>query len=180
MMTLLAVDPGQAACGAALFIDGRLARCAWVKHPMRDRTYDSESFVWMAREVASWPGLQIDDFVYELPKVYPGAKGQADPDDLLPLAVIGGVIAGRLGCVSMFVRPREWKGTIPKPIRAADPYQVELRVRARLDAGELAAYEAGTAGMSNSTRHNVADAVGIGLHAIGRGILNDRKRVYSR
>jgi hypothetical protein len=77
--------------------------------------------------------------IVEWPKVYPGARGQADPDDLMPLCGIDAALAVFfLPARASSVRPREWKGTIPKAVKPKGkpwpPYAVEQMVLARLSA----------------------------------------------
>jgi hypothetical protein len=179
---LLAVDPGQAHCGAALFLDGELRAAALVRHPDR---HDAglESLRLMAAKVAEWcryqTGLGTDNFdghlICEWPKAYYGEKSQAPVDDLMPMCGIDGALAALLpGASCEYVRPYEWgaKGK-PKPGQA---YIVEGMVRRRLSPAEAMRI----APCPKSKQNNIFDAIGIGLHRCGRSLADNPKRVIAR
>jgi hypothetical protein len=194
---LLAVDPGQAACGAALFVGGRLQTCAWVRHPS-EHDDSLESLRTMGRTVVAWASScgvrppDLLDFVCEWPQAYYGAKSQAPVADLMPMCGIDGVIAALISGSCERILPAEWgaPGKPKKPKgRPWPPYVVEIKLglspqmpteSGRLDDEERRIYRKGTYGMSDGTRHNVADAVAIGLHALGRGFEATKRRVYAR
>ena len=98
--------------------------------------------------------------VVELPRVYP--RHPVPPQDIVTLAALAGQYVGRAaaaGASASTVSPSQWKGTMPKGVCAA-------RVRARLSPEERAVVDA--CGAPAGELHNVLDAVGIGLHALGR------------
>jgi hypothetical protein len=97
------------------------------------------------------------DVVIEIPRIYLG-KGKGDLNDLIDLAVLAGGLS-TLGTSAYFVTPSEWKGQTPKDVMA-------VRVRAKLTPQELALFNA--CDCPASLRHNVLDAIGIGLWKIGR------------
>jgi hypothetical protein len=118
----------------------------------------------MASALEAW----IDPFfrdmaVVERPQVYTVGKG--DPNDLVPLAGIGAAFASRFDRFKWYL-PKEWKGQLPKGIA------FEKRILDRLDTLEIA--EIIPAG---SLTHNIYDAIGIGLHHLGRF---QRRRVFAR
>lgn len=164
---VLAVDPGARGCGCALFQDKRLVRAAYVSNPCEVTADEGRAAAAgaMAAAVASWLGCYIDALAVEWPRVYATSirrgTSHADPNDLLPLAGVDAALAALVApntCASYC--PSEWKGQVPK-----DTYA--LRILDRLDASELAIVEA-VSDSCKSKAHNVVDAVGIGLHHLGR------------
>ncbi len=102
------------------------------------------------------------DVLIELPQVYRGSK--VNPNDLVTLAVKVGELkyhAESTGHVVTLVWPHDWKGSTPKKIH-------NNRVIKRLRVDEWAVVE--RAECSDSKRHNVLDAVGLGLWKLGRMI----------
>jgi hypothetical protein len=95
--------------------------------------------------------------VIELPQVYP--RQQVPPNDLIALAFLAGRCAGRARGAVSTVLPHQWKGNMPKEVCAA-------RVRAALSPEERAVVDA--CDVPDKQRHNVLDAVGIGLFSEGR------------
>ena len=106
----------------------------------------------------------VTDVWIESQAIYPG-RGGARPADIIKLAQSAGAWAGiyaTLGAEVHWVLPAQWKGQIPKPKRG-ETYIVEKRVLAVLSPPERAVLELGCKGLCASKRHNVIDAVGIGL-----------------
>jgi hypothetical protein len=98
------------------------------------------------------------EIVIELPQVYRERRKQkGDQNDLVNLAFAAGRIAGALGLPVTCYRPHDWKGSVPKDV------MVE-RVRSCLSPEELSKMDL----PAPSLRHNVFDAVGIGLHHLKR------------
>jgi hypothetical protein len=91
----------------------------------------------------------------ETPVIYPG-KGKIDPNDIVNLSLLAGVLAGavyaRFNCPVRFLKPREWKGTLNADIMTA-------RIRDRLIPEELVNVQH----KSKTLDHNIYDAIGIGL-----------------
>lgn len=91
--------------------------------------------------------------VIECPQVY--ARGKGDPNDLIDLArVVGALETLSRDCV--VVRPRTWKGTLPKKIH----HERVLK--------ELTTEERAVLGTKKKIDHNILDAVGLGLWALKR------------
>lgn len=122
------------------------------------------SWAAMAFSVREWlrPRLGDEPFqlVIELPRVYAAAHQKGDQNDLIQLAGTVGMLGGFLPGVSsrQSVYPRDWKGSLD-----ADAF-IE-RIKQRLDAAEHLRVELPS---TSSLQHNVWDAIGIGLHALGR------------
>jgi hypothetical protein len=108
----------------------------------------------------------------EMPQFYP--RGHKRPNDLIKLAFTAGRLVGASGVAEMgygyeatYFLPHEWKGNIPKET-------CNNRARMRLQPDELAVLAAcenvilAYGGGGKSVLHNVLDAIGIGLFAVGR------------
>lgn len=117
----------------------------------------------------------------EMPQFYP--RGHKRPNDLIKLAFTAGRLVGASGVVEMggpssgfptgngyeviYFLPHEWKGNLPKET-------CNNRARMRLQPDELAVLGACEnviltyGGGGKSVLHNVLDAIGIGLFAVGR------------
>lgn len=144
---LLAIDPGTDT-GWALFDSCRRLQACGLGYP----------------EVGA-----IDDLIIECPKLRP--KGEKNPNSILSVARNAGEWAGRFEsrCAApvRYVSPTDWKGSTPKDISNA-------RTWAKLDPKEQgivdAAFKAapGRDGLAPSKRHNVLDALGLGLFGVGR------------
>jgi hypothetical protein len=137
-MGLMSVDPGV----------HRMAVAGW----------DERGRLREAMNVApDW--LSAHDYarlVGEIPVVYPGAKGlRTDPNDLIALAYAAGRFYERQGLPTVLVKPAEWKAQVPKDI-------TKERIIAELDSAEISRVYRG------GEMHNVYDAIGIGLFALGR------------
>jgi len=143
-MTLLAVDPGADAGWARFSDSGKLVGCG-LNHPAMTQG--------------------ITRCVIERPVIYPGSRGKARPNDILTLALRAGEWAGRVGVDSgitpEYIEPRKWKGTIDGDICNA-------RVFATLTDGEKDILVTAGKSVAPSKRHNIIDAVGIGLWACKR------------
>lgn len=186
-----ALDPGVRGCGVALYDWGELVACGYVPNPAEwegDAQLGALVEMGVAVDVwveEHWPEAtrtELSDpwsVVFEWPQVYTAGKLRGDPNDLLPLAGIGMWLWGRRGLDPGHARyrPAEWKGQLPTGGKRGAADVVEARVRGRLGAEELRVLEAGLLNVARSLRHNVVDAVGIGLHHLGRF---ERRRVIAR
>jgi len=146
-MTLLAIDPGTDT-GWAVFVDSRLTSCGLGLPP-----------------VGPW---DWDVVVAERPKL----RTKATAESVVTLAINLGEHIGRLRALAsigrlVLVAPEQWKAQITKA--AHHP-----RIWSRLDAAEQRIVDVafasapGRNGMAPSKRHNVLDAIGIGLYQTGR------------
>jgi hypothetical protein len=134
--SIVAIDPGKRS-GFAMFHDGELVCAGYAT--------DGELL-----GVPPLPTTKPALAVIELPVVYQ-RTGKGDPNDLIDLAVLVGDLRGfyrRCGVDVALVRPRTWKGTVPKAIHGE-------RVLAVLSTEERA--------ILKGTDHNMIDAIGLGL-----------------
>jgi len=167
-MKVLAIDPGLRWCGVAVG-DGKskvLTNCALVKNPETQRR-DGAAWGAMARTVKAWADAQgpFAQVICETPMQYQaghhGGK-RVDPDDILQLQGVVGAISALLGTDSVPVTtiyPYSWKGQLPKDV-------CFTRIKSRLTDTEAALLQ--HAKCAESLRHNIGDAVGIYLDAVGR------------
>jgi hypothetical protein len=124
---LLALDPG-ASTGWAFFIEGRLEACGFAKGPSKLFVPDS------------------DHVVIENPQIYP--HSEVDPNTILVLARMVGRYEERFAHIpTKLVLPREWKGTIKKPVMLK-------RIREGLTPAEKA--------MTLKCPDDTIDAIGLG------------------
>ncbi len=170
---LISVDPGIRGCGVALFDGGKLVRAAYVKSPAKTGN-NAAACVSMGLAVYSWTDRTAPDaLALEWPQVYASrireGSSKADPNDLLALCGVDSVIAALYDLPTAMVTcfaPAEWKGQMSKEA-------CQGRIIGRLSAAEL---EIVMSVSPPSLRHNVFDAVGIGLFRLGRF---DRVRVIA-
>lgn len=166
--TLLAVDPGIDRCGLAVFVDGKLV---WTGHEGKplgsttDLLYRVRATVKEVHRALSINGFSMDcfnDVVLEWPQIRMPGKSKGPGKDLLMLAAIDGAIVSgtRLAAVRT-IRPDEWKGQCKDSV-------IVGRVSGRLDPKELASLVDAYKRVPESLRHNVTDAIGIGLWSLGR------------
>lgn len=146
MAYILAIDPGVN-MGWAVFESDRLRGCG-----LGGSTLD-----------VTTPGHLA---IIEHPMIYPGGKTK-DPNAIVKLAVSAGEMSGMLKACGWpkvsWVLPRAWKGTI-------DPDMCNARIWNRLDAEEQRIVDRAVVSQKiiSSKRHNVLDAIGIGLYACSR------------
>jgi hypothetical protein len=168
-MRIVSIDPGIRATGVGVFLDQQLVDSGYIRNPLEAGLGAVEAF-YMAREIDKWLCMHgqpiIDVLVLEWPQVYQVSKG--DPNDLLPLSGVDAALVTKLWHPSLVVRqylPREWKGQAPKEVMCE-------RIKSRLTPPELdRVFDAG------ALTHNVLDAIGLGLHYLGR---LSPKKVFAR
>lgn len=167
MKQIVAVDPGLNACGVSIFNeDARLELAAFVENE-RDAAVDLPTRwegmalavgAFIARASAKWSHVDRT-MVVEMPKVYPAARQVGDQNDLMNLVgVVASIVNLNMSERRRLLYPRDWKGTL-------DANDMIERVKGRLSPTEHRRVQLPTAA---SLQHNVWDAVGIGLHVVGR------------
>lgn len=169
---MIAIDPGVHSMAIAVFGDGGVLLDAWNEESKSAFKIDVNLSV--AEQIERWGSpsvrlinrlqshvrLERNRIVGERQVVYPGAKGlKTNPNDLLDLAMCAGAFYGAL-CVDMVatltvVEPAEWKAQVPKDI-------TRKRIETLLGSTEKMLIKKG------GEMHNVYDAIGIGLFALGR------------
>jgi hypothetical protein len=109
--------------------------------------------------------LGVESVVIEKMVHYPGqhgARADAQANDLIDLTAASCLLAGSLKPREIrFVTPHEWKGSLPKEVCHA-------RIQKKLTPAELGILAVASSKIRGSLVHNLWDAVGIGLFALGR------------
>jgi hypothetical protein len=179
----VACDPSVNSAGLALFDGDGLFYAARVRgvldasHDLGARWASMSLLIWDAVRSRVPQHVASVSVAYERPQTYRPTKSKGDANDLHGLAAIGNGLAvlARWSWSAHDVRvevtsytPQEWTGCTSKDTRgpAWENPRAE-RIRVRLSPDELALVPA---------QHDVIDAVGIGLHALGRFA---RRRVYA-
>ena len=143
MTDLIAIDPGMRA-GVAVFRAGELERV--------DLVVDAVGTGWR------WDGPVGLPVVCEVPQHRKGSRVRAQ--DLITLSISAGYLIGAVKpCSVALVFQQVWKGQRPKDVDNA--YTIEL-----LNDQERHILEGSK--VPTSQRHNVVDAIGIGLWALKR------------
>lgn len=159
--SLISVDPGLRVCGIAEFNNiGLLVWAELLKNPERKARGPEAWFALadVASATITWGLSRPLTYACEVPQVYRGPKGKGDPADLIEIAGVAAAIGCRLLPAEAFgYAPRQWKGQVPKEVMCR-------RIESRLSPEEVEAIEK----CAPSLRHNVLDAIGIGLFHLGR------------
>ena len=177
MTVLIAIDPSTTCTGLAVFRNRVLVE-TWATKLPKDAPDDpaeaARAMVWMVASALGSP-RDVSHVVIEWPEVYRGSS--VDANDLFVVAAVGlGIATHCMESTLTKYKPKEWTGQIPKTtdgkLRKRDLFTNARakRVIARLDEAELRVFH-------QIETYDELDAVGIGLHAIGRGIIQ-RHRVY--
>ncbi len=167
MATVIAIDPGTRMSGWAIFTDTKFE-----SHAMGLRVVsvglaksNADSIAVRAAEMAHRIPYTIAVegpilIVVERPVIYPDSKERdADQVDLAVSAgVLGGALRAYIKCGSRLLMPtpRQWKGTVPKPIhneRTAKRCPAAVELVNKLPKGQ---------------RNHVWDAVGLALWGMER------------
>lgn len=146
---ILCIDPSSnpTHIGWAIFDDRVLVACGKTSPPP----------AWL---------IDVIEAVIEKPVIYPHGR-TPNPNDIVKLAVTVGELAGVLaanGLSVRYVEPRAWKATLDKDTCCR-------RVWGRLRPEEqhtAAPYQPPPSGKVGGGKDHVLDAIGIGLHAVGR------------
>lgn len=180
-MIMLSVDPGTRSCGMAVWEDGKLIYAGVVVREGDELAGPRECaqvarLVWREFMYKPWQPLQSPReaeaphvLAFEIPQVYQRAAGKSkgDPSKLLP---VYGVVSAITALFSeeaevRYGTPRDWKGGVGKPKSVKEMYAIEPRVMERLSAEERATI---VWPKNKQRRWDVVDAIGVGLHHIGR------------
>lgn len=157
--TIIAIDPGLNQSGLALFKRGKLQFACLTplvngKNPIRAVPYIRE-------ELRKYAPRSDRIVIIEKPRVYQTGLQKGDQRDIVNLALAVGAIGQLLRPKWLdsliFVEPHEWKGQVPKEI-------MQKRIDKTLTAEELSKI----VWPSKSLRHNVYDAIGLGLWGISK------------
>jgi len=161
---ILAVDPGITCTGMAGFLKGKLVYSTGIRPLKPINNLDSIRKI-ADQIVLLWEerigGLKYPEtVVIEKPQIYQQAYLKGDPNDLVPLAILGGVLWERLQPKNIiFPLPKEWKsGNIDKAVQSN-------RTRQTLSDIEIEILKDDLEKVPERFQHNMYDAIGIGLWA---------------
>lgn len=148
----VSLDPGLHHFGVALWsFSGELVKAYLAGFEIRVEP----KWLYHADEIAEQikeEGFDIGHAICEIPQVYSRSKSKGDPNTLVELACAGASVLSRLRGIHHVVKPAEWKGQLPKEV-------IEERCKIHLSNDE----QKNIVLPIKSLRHNVWDAIGIGL-----------------
>lgn len=152
--------------GVAVFRGGLLAHCARVTSLKIDAEQDGARWLRVARDVeallrTTGDAQIVSHVIYERPQIYAASRSKGDPNNLIGLAGVGASIAALCSPIEVLTpTPAQWCGQLPKTTKgSAMTSPRAIRIMSRLDAAER---------LRVPDQHDVVDAVGLGLHALGR------------
>lgn len=161
MQNILAIDPGRDT-GWAIIEGGELKACGLGTPPAPD-------------------GRHV---VIERPQVYRGRSSPGDPNDLITLAIQVGRYTERAtteGAATVeHVLPHNWKGSMDADIcchRVANALDEKERALLYSVLAPLARKPMTVEFLTSGKRHNVIDAVGLGIWSVGSRLAGRFTRV---
>lgn len=161
MSTLLSIDPGTKNLGWALFEEERfvLGGCSRTSLRTRDDQVHVHVETIQAALRSYGAGLRVYGALESMK--HHSRRARSNPNDLLDVQMVGGLVAGHL-CVRVRTLPAtQWKGSIPKSVH-------HERITRKLDAAELVVLQESVRDVPSGNHKEVLDAVGIGLYHLGR------------
>lgn len=183
MADLLAIDPGLDSPGAALFRDGVLVAAARIVVANIPGAPHAQRALAAADAIVNWAITQrakVAIVAHEWPQIYNASRSRANPNNLIGMAAIDGAV----DCAFAFIAahrgeqlelrtflPAEWAGQLPKDTHKGAYWKSPRgqRIWSRLSNAERALAP---------EQHDAGDAIGLGLHALGR--LGVRRALASR
>ena len=118
-MRILAIDPGLACCGVAWYVDGTYGACS-VRVKGQDLVERCKEITRSVIEKSPTPSAHLlfwDLLVIEKMQVYQGSKQEGDPNDLINLSILTGILFERIPYADhLLPLPVTWKGGVPKEI----------------------------------------------------------------
>jgi hypothetical protein len=153
-----------------LWLNGRLLAARLVESGSKaDLDYRAMAlavFSWVATVGIKDGVKSADALALEFPQLYGGRASRGGGNDLFPMAAVDGGIAALFPTATVqTIRPHDWKGSVIKPKSTKEPYIIQGRVVERLDAEEQKRVQWPT---DKKKQWDVADAIGVGLHVLGR------------
>ena len=154
-MALLAIDPGTRDLGWARFDkDRHLWSCGLLRANGVEQMIDQTQRTFGRLLSPEW-------LIIEVPQAY-GVGAKVDPNKLALLTLLAGVLIGTMPDAKWKTpKPREWKGQVPKEV-------MNTRTLNALTPAEHTRMIHHLQDVPKSVRHNVWDAIGIGLWASKR------------
>lgn len=168
---LLASDPSIRSPGAALFRDGKLIAAARIKFPIDTTRNVAERSIIAADAIAAWAleqGAHPNALAFEWPQIY-ASDTPARANAVVTMAsvncalatglIVAAAMRGKALQVLSYVPAEVWGQVMKHKTGSAKASPRGKRILSRLDAAELQLVP---------DQHDALDAVGIGLHALGR------------
>jgi len=158
---LLAIDPGIKCLGWAFFEGAELKRCGVSR---TEHEVNLAVYVHLENLQKVLNGVEVS-VVVERPEVYLQRYWKGDPRDLISVAVVAGA-AMTVGTSARTPQPKEWKGSVPKEISHRRILSKLSSLEKEIAAQPVALGKPAT--MPPSLAHNMWDAIGLGIWALGR------------
>ncbi len=167
---ILSIDPGIQKSGWAIFVDGLLTACGveLFRLSMKyEKQFNEDTKRLLAiRQItakiaAAWEenmGVMVhpNKMIIEQPEIYNHSSRKGDPNDLMPLAILGGVLWERMSPNQIiFVKPKLWKGQVPKDV-------MTKRTHAELSQREQNIAIDSFRDLPKAAVHDGYDSIGIG------------------
>lgn len=167
----ISIDPGLRRCGIAIWDANNKLVLAQLVTGIDIGGTDPELWAALAFNLncvieKAFGQIRFGTAVIEFPQIYRSLYQKGDQNDLTRLAGCVGYLASDLCAGSVeTVLPHAWKGSVPKPKTAKEPYIIAERCKGKLSAEEL-----GKIVLPRAARFqlDVWDAVGIGLWYLKR------------
>lgn len=160
-MNTLAIDPSLTSSGFAYFEGATLVETRRITARGSDDCKAVRAAQMAARILERAAGYRVTTLVVEWPQIYRATRSKSNPNDLLGLAAIAGILASALQHARVRTpTPAEWIGQLPKATRGnAMSSPRALRIMSRLTSSECVLV---------LNQHDVIDAVGLALWSMGR------------
>lgn len=155
---LLSIDTSIRAMGYGLF-SSTLIKCGLIRSKAE---LPGDAINEQLNSLNNTLSVVPDHILIELPQIYDPRRWKGDPNDLIWVSVLCGGIAGLyLQAHTEYVLPSQWKGQSSKDV-------VQYRVEQVLTIPELDVIERDMTPVPAYLRHNVWEAIGIGLFSLHR------------
>ena len=165
MRIVLSIDPGKWVLPWCIWVDEQLHSCGISVVEPWPRPKPEAIAV---RHYCNIPGFAghaerayVEQLSLNVGRDRTRGKAIATGNDLLTLTQIAAAVIGDLGVPVTYLPVNTWKGSAPKLV-------TQNRVKATLSPRELEVFALGLTGVKKSLWHNLFDAAGIGLYAVGR------------
>ena len=163
-MRIVSLDPGLWCLPWCVWDDNVLVRCGLsvlAKYPRPKPESIAHNHALDIKSRDSIDQVYIEQLSLNSGRDSSRGKAIATGNDLLLLTSVAALVAGHLNAPVTYLPVNTWKGSAPKLV-------TQNRVKATLTTRELEVFALGLTGVKKSLHHNLYDACGIGLYAVGR------------